>query len=335
MLDFTLLVTTLACLAGGVSVAFYFQRDRIYRYCRRYLERQGWRAPRYVRPSPSVYAAPIGLGPPCECDGSDNGIRNTYAEIDTRMQNMMERITGRKPQSTSFEDQIKAVELERGSKVIFINHGRRSSALSSYGLSFLDSTDVLSTRDATDLIDILRELDPDTPLDIVLNTTGGSLTAAEIMTKALLRHDGEICVYIPHHALSAGTVLALVGNEIYLERNGWMSQADPQLGYGFSASSVLAFPERTSVSWMGEFLQFARNTASKAMDRTTDLVTGICMARGYSKEDTEKVVGMLVTGRYNHDKPFTAVELEGVVHNLHEGIPDSFRKLYEAHSERR
>ncbi len=53
-------------------------------------------------------------------------------------------------------------------------------------------------------------------LDIILHTPGGLVLATEQIANALIRHKGKITVFIPHYAMSGGTMLSLAADEIVL-----------------------------------------------------------------------------------------------------------------------
>jgi ClpP class serine protease len=59
---------------------------------------------------------------------------------------------------------------------------------------------------------------------LLVNSIGGSLSSAYKTAKAVREAFSDITVFVPHYALSGGTLLALTGNRI---RMGMMSQLSP------------------------------------------------------------------------------------------------------------
>lgn len=66
------------------------------------------------------------------------------------------------------------------------------------------------------------------PINLFIHTLGGSSIACELLAKALLNHPGRIRVFIPQYAFSAGTMIALAADEIYMTKNAVLGPVDPQ-----------------------------------------------------------------------------------------------------------
>jgi ClpP class serine protease len=54
----------------------------------------------------------------------------------------------------------------------------------------------------------------------------------------LAEHKGKVTVFIPHYAMSGGTLIALAAAEIVMDRNAVLGPVDPQIG-DVAASSIL------------------------------------------------------------------------------------------------
>ncbi len=66
-------------------------------------------------------------------------------------------------------------------------------------------------------------------LDIILHTPGGSPEATESIVTYLREKFDHIRFFIPHAAMSAGTMLALSGNEILMGKHSFLGPIDPQV----------------------------------------------------------------------------------------------------------
>ena len=66
-------------------------------------------------------------------------------------------------------------------------------------------------------------------LCVILETTGGSIEIVERITRVFRQHYQEVIFVIPNYAYSAGTVLALSGDEIYMDYYSVLGPIDPQL----------------------------------------------------------------------------------------------------------
>ena len=242
----------------------------------------------------------------------------------------MPGITAEKDEFTNLVEEL---EEKSSSKIIFINHRSKPGGFGGLNLDILSNTDTLSQKDAVKMIDILRDLPNDQNLDIILNTTGGSMTAAEVIINALTNHKGKIRVYVPHHALSAGLLLALAADEIYLEKNAFVSPIDPQL-IGFSAASIIKYADQyghISTGWVGDIMKLASGQAKSANNRMNFLLKKM-LVDNYTSDDIEIISDELASGKYNHDKPLFYNDLKMYLDNVHDGIPNDIYKLYQLHN---
>ena len=78
--------------------------------------------------------------------------------------------------------------------------------------------------------------DPTDPIDLIVHTPGGLVLAAEQIARALLRHPAKVTVFVPHYAMSGGTLIALAADEIVMDPNAVLGPVDPQLGQSPAAS---------------------------------------------------------------------------------------------------
>lgn len=67
-------------------------------------------------------------------------------------------------------------------------------------------------------------------LAVVLETTGGYIETVERMVRAMRQFYEEVIFVIPNFAYSAGTVLALSGDDIYMDYHSILGPIDPQYG---------------------------------------------------------------------------------------------------------
>lgn len=77
------------------------------------------------------------------------------------------------------------------------------------------------------------------PIDLVLQTPGGLILAAEQIASALADHPAPVTVHVPHYAMSGGTLIALAADQIVLVPSALLGPVDPQLGE-YPAASILA-----------------------------------------------------------------------------------------------
>lgn len=65
-----------------------------------------------------------------------------------------------------------------------------------------------------------------------LNTPGGSAEAVEKMVEIIRHHYGEVFFVVPDAAFSAGTILCMAGDRIYMDYSSSLGPIDPQVWNG-------------------------------------------------------------------------------------------------------
>lgn len=69
-------------------------------------------------------------------------------------------------------------------------------------------------------------------LVFILNTPGGSAEAAEKMVEIIRYHYKELVFVVPDYAMSAGTILCMAGDEIFMDYSSSLGPIDPQVFNG-------------------------------------------------------------------------------------------------------
>src|SRR5438132_14423694 len=94
------------------------------------------------------------------------------------------------------------IERERRSRVVLLVH--RQETMSLLGFPLFRYIDV---NDSEEVIRAIYLTDPELPLDLVLHTPGGLVLAATPIARAVFKHKGKVTVFVPHYAMSGGTLL--------------------------------------------------------------------------------------------------------------------------------
>lgn len=69
-------------------------------------------------------------------------------------------------------------------------------------------------------------------LTIILNSPGGSVETVEKMVSIIRFHYKEVYFVVPDYAMSAGTILCMSGNKIYMDYSSSLGPIDPQVFNG-------------------------------------------------------------------------------------------------------
>lgn len=96
----------------------------------------------------------------------------------------------------------------------------------------------LTDQDCHDFAQLMRTLDGSKGLDLILHTPGGNISATEALLYHLHKKFGaDIRAFVPHMAMSAGTLIACGCRQIFMEEHSSLGPVDPQF-QGVSAYSI-------------------------------------------------------------------------------------------------
>ena len=196
---------------------------------------------------------------------------------------------------------FRGLEEKRGSRVIALIH--RQERLSFLGFPLARFIDI---NDSEEVLRAIKLTDPKVPIDLVLHTPGGLVLAAEQIASALCRHPAKVTVFVPHYALSGGTLIALAADEIVMDENAVLGPVDPQVG-NQPAVSILSVLERKDINEISDETLILADIARKAMGQVKDTVTRI-LGDHMSLEEAGRLADVLTTGRWTHDYPILVEE---------------------------
>jgi ClpP class serine protease len=218
---------------------------------------------------------------------------------------------------------IRKFEKKRGSRLITLIH--RQEALSFLGLSFARFIDI---EDSEQVLRAIRLTSADTPIDIILHTPGGLVLAAEQIAHALIRHDAPVTVFIPHYAMSGGTLLALAADQIVMDPNAVIGPVDPQLGQ-YPAASILRVTQIKDVNETDDETLILADMAKKAVAQVNQTVKDILMGNGMDAEKAGTIADQLTCGQWTHDYPISFEEAVKLGLPVSSDLPDEVAELME------
>lgn len=200
---------------------------------------------------------------------------------------------------------ISRLEKTRGSRVILMVHRQETMRL--LGFPVMRYIDI---QDSEDVLRAIRMTDAEMPLDIVLHTPGGLVLAALQIARAVEAHKGKVTVFVPHHAMSGGTLVALAADEIVMCEHSVLGPIDPQINQ-YPAASILAAVQAKPVAELDDetliLADVSRKAIAQVIAAATDLLA-VRMPRGEAAALAEK----LASGTWTHDYPIAAAEAKAL-----------------------
>ena len=198
----------------------------------------------------------------------------------------------------SRQQMIAKIERQRGSRVILLVH--RQETMSLLGFPLMRYIDI---NDAEDVLRACALTDPEVPLDLVLHTPGGLVLASVQIARAIRHRKGKVTVFVPHYAMSGGTLIALAADEIVLSPHAVLGPVDPQLGQ-YPAASLLKVVARKPIAETDDQTLVLADVAEKAVTQLREVAKEL-LERTLPPEKATELADLLATGTWTHDYPIT------------------------------
>jgi ClpP class serine protease len=205
-------------------------------------------------------------------------------------QRMLEAMRARK---------IAQIEGRRNSRVILLIHRQETMRLLGFPVArYID------INDSEEILRAVQMTDGDVPLDMVLHTPGGLVLAALQVARALSTHKAKVTVFVPHYAMSGGTLIALAADEIVMCDHSVLGPIDPQLGES-PAASLIKVVEQKPIERISDETLIRADIGRKAIAQVKQSA-GELMKRSLTAEQAGTLAEKLSTGTWTHDYPIWA-----------------------------
>ncbi len=213
---------------------------------------------------------------------------------------------------------IREIERQRGSRVITMIHRQE-------GLSFLGIplTRYINIEDSEEILRAIRFTPDDMPIDLLLHTPGGLVLAAEQIARAIQKHPARVTVFVPHYAMSGGTLIALAADEIVMDENAVLGPVDPQVGQ-WPAVSIIKAVEEKGADKVEDGTLILKDVAEKALEQVYSVVHDLITDK-MDPEEAERVARVLTHGKWTHDYPITCEQLRNLGLRINCDLP---REVY-------
>ncbi len=196
---------------------------------------------------------------------------------------------------------IEKIEEKRGSRVILLVH--RQETMSLLGFPIMRYIDI---NDSEEVIRAIHLTDKDVPIDIILHTPGGLVLASLQIALAIKKHPAKVTAFVPHYAMSGGTLIALACDEIVMDEHAVLGPVDPQIE-GYPAASILRLTKKKPLEKIEDKTLILADIAEMALKQMKDNLKLILNDR-YPPEKIEELAEILSQGYFTHDHPITFEE---------------------------
>ncbi|MFQ5798601.1 MAG: ATP-dependent Clp protease proteolytic subunit [Bacteroidota bacterium] len=240
---------------------------------------------------------------------------------------LLYQLFGRSSPENNRKAALEAIQNERGTRVITLIH--REETVSLFGIPVNRYIDI---EDAEAILRAIRLTPADKPIDLIVHTPGGLVLAASQIAHALENHKGKVTVFVPHYAMSGGTLIALTADEIVMDPNAVLGPVDPQIGEFPAASIVRAVKLKTPQHVQDQTLILA-DVSAKAINQVGSLVADLLEKR-LPDEKAKELAALITTGQFTHDFPITVELAKSVGLPISTGMPESIYRLMDLYEQR-
>jgi ClpP class serine protease len=215
---------------------------------------------------------------------------------------------------------MRKIEVDRGSRVIALIH--RQESISLLGIPIARYIDI---QDSEELLRAIKLTDEKIPIDIILHTPGGLVLASEQIAFALARRKGKVTVFVPHYAMSGGTMIALAADEVVMDDNAVLGPVDPQVG-NFPAVSILKVLDDKPAKEIDDETFILADISRKAISQVKETIARLARSQ-FSEEDAKNLADKLASGHWTHDYPISYEEAKSLGLKVSDKLPEDVYKL--------
>lgn len=215
---------------------------------------------------------------------------------------------------------IQRLHRKRGSRIITLIHRQESM-----GLLGIFQRNFINIEDSEHVLRAIRNTPSDVPIDLILHTPGGLVLASEQIARALRKHPARTAVFIPHYAMSGGTMIALAADELWMDDNAVVGPIDPQIG-SYPAASIIKVAEQKSMDEIDDQTLIMADIARKAIRQVEDTVADLLTHR-FDDEKARELARILTEGRWTHDYPIRCDQLQNMGCDVRCDLPEEIYQL--------
>ncbi len=215
---------------------------------------------------------------------------------------------------------IGRLEKQRSSRVIILVHRQETMAI--LGIPIYRFIDI---NDSEEVIRAIHLTGPDTPVDLIIHTPGGLVLASLQIARALHKHKGKVTIFVPHYAMSGGTLIVLAADEIVMCEHAVLGPVDPQVGQ-LPAASLLRAVAKKQVEDLDDKTLVLADQAEMAIVEVRNYIYELLKDK-FPEEKAQEVARILSEGRWTHDFPITFEVAQALGLPVSAEMPEEVMKL--------
>ena len=180
---------------------------------------------------------------------------------------------------------------------------------------------VVDINDECDFIKCYSKINYNEDLNIIIYSEGSLVSSSDAIVNILLKHKGFINIFIPSICYSGASMIALCGDNIYMNNYSLMSPVDPQI-------SFIKLKNSKGLKKLSDE-NIIKYYESKSLYDDNLRNMGKILDNKYSKQIIRKIKKNFGHGIYPHEKQFNIDELENMGMRIISPIPKDIQENFE------
>ena len=185
--------------------------------------------------------------------------------------------------------------------------------------------------------DIIKKIKKYNTCNIILNTTGGNISSNDTLINFILTSKVNLNIYILNKAMSAGTLIALSANNLYIDKDAYLSPTDPQIPFDddmYSIKSFIDLYENKDNNYITDKYLITYYENKKLYDENINLIQKLLknkFRKNISKNKKKEFINILTSGKYAHHYPLFGSYINNFL-DIHLNLPKTILEIHKLYN---
>jgi hypothetical protein len=171
-------------------------------------------------------------------------------------------------------------------------------------------------------------------INVILDTYGGEIMSNDILLNFILDSKIKITSYVIKKSQSAGTLLALISDKLYINSEAILSPTDPQITIDdetYSVKSIIDMCTQKNIDNISDKYLLSYFENKKLHYENIEMMTKLLdkkYRKNISKQKKSEILYEMTSGDYSHHRPLSGIYLNKYL-EVYLNIPKSINQLYD------
>ena len=170
-------------------------------------------------------------------------------------------------------------------------------------------------------------------MNIIIDTYGGNITSNDILLNFIITSKIKLNIYVPNKAQSAGTLLSLSADKLYIDKYAYLGPTDPQITYENETYSIRSFMDlcnNKDNNFITDKYLLCYYDNKKLYDENIELCTKLLQnkfKKNISDSKKNELLSHLTSGLHSHHIPLSGKYISKFL-NINLCLPKNITEIY-------